>query len=699
MGKKSPAPPPAPDYAGAAQQQGIANLEAARLTARLSNPNVITPLGGQRVTYGRPQFNRAAYDAAMANYNARQAQKPSAPATGAPQGAPSTVGVGGGAAMPTTGGGGVQMGGGGMYGGGVDLGVTPEPMASKADGMPAARREALGISDDRAYTQGGQTDFTTLPTGAQVPTAMLIGGGRFDASGMGPGQTQRFNQGYGGGEYLGDVMPTREMFTEMVDLDTPTVEQYLTPEAQATLEAQQRVERALSGLGEQAIGRVQNVYGTDFTPQGLPAQQFQFGGYGNLPTLPELQGRARSDVSALPVNFGPTAGQYGMAAGGPQGLNLQGLDTSGISGVQTGAGQFGTAQGGPAAPTLQGQLDTSQLAAMPVGAGMTAQQAIMSRLDPQLQRQRAQLETQLANQGLVRGGEAFNAAIAEQQQQENDLRTQAALQGISLDMAARQQGLGEAQALGGFANQAALAGFGAGQQATGAQNAAIAQNAQLALQSGQFANQAQAQQFAQRLAAGEFGRDAQMASFQTGQAAQEAVNRAIAQNFQQGLGAAGAYNAAAGQQFGQEMDIAGLYNASLAQNQQAALQQAQAQAALQAQGFNQAQAAANFQNAQRQAALQEQLALRALPLNEVAAIMGGAQVQMPQFQAYQGAEVGAAPIFGATQAAGNFAQQNYQNQIARQNAQMGLYGSLAGMAGTALGGPLGGAIGKKMFGG
>ena len=686
MGKKSPAPPPAPDYAGAAQQQGIANLEAARLTARLSNPNVITPLGGQRVTYGRPQFNRAAYDAAMANYRARN---PQAPATGAPQGAPSTVGVGGGAAMPTTGGGGVQMGGGGMYGGGVDLGVTQEPMALKADGMPAARREALGMGDDFAYTQGGRANFTTLPTGAQVPTAMLIGGGRFDASGMGPGQTQRFNQGYGGGEYMGDVMPTREMFTEMVDLDTPTIEQYLTPEAEATLKAQQRVELALSGLGEKAIENVQKIYGTDFTPQGLPEQQFNFGGYGNLPTLPELQGRARSDVPALPVNFGPTAGQYGMAAGGPQGLNLQGLDTSGISGVQTGAGQFGTAQGGPAAPTLQGQLDTSSLAAMPVNAGMTAQQAIMSRLDPQLQRQRAQLETQLANQGLVRGGEAFNAAIAEQQQQENDLRTQAALQGISLDMAARQQGLGEAQALGGFANQAALAGFGAGQQATGAQNAAIAQNAQLALQSGQFANQAQAQQFAQRLAAGEFGRDAQMASFQTGQAAQEAVNRAIAQNFQQGLGAAGAYNAAAGQQFGQEMDIAGLYNASLAQNQQAALQQAQAQAALQAQGFNQAQAAANFQNAQRQAALQEQLALRALPLNEVAAIMGGAQVQMPQFQAYQGAEVGAAPIFGATQAAGNFAQQNYGNQVSAYNAKMGMYGQLGGAIGAAAGGPAG----------
>ena len=699
MGKKSPAPPPAPDYAGAAQQQGIANLEAARLTARLSNPNVITPLGGQRVTYGRPQFNRSAYDAAMANYNARQPQKTGAPATGAPP----TVGVGGGAAQPTTGGGGVQMGGGmggaGMYGGGVDLGVTPEPTAMqfdgmKREGMPAARREALGMGDDFAYTQGGRADFTTLPTGAQVPTAMLMGGGRFDSSGMGPGQTQRFNQGYGGGEYMGDVMPTREMFTEMVDLDTPTIEQYLTPEAQATLEAQQRVERAFSGLGEKAIGRVQDVYGTAFTPQGLPEQQFNFQGGGALPTLPELQGRARSDVSALPVNFGPTAGQYGMAGGGPGALNLQGLDTSGIGGVQTGTGQFGQAQGGPNAPRLQGQLDTSQLAAMPVGAGMTAQQAIMSRLDPQLQRQRAQLETQLANQGLARGGEAYNAAITEQQQQENDLRTQAALQGISLDMGARQQGLGEAQTLGGFANQSALAGFGAGQQATQSQNAAIAQNAGIALQSGQFANQAQAQQFAQRLAAGEFGRDAQLASFQTGQAAQEAVNRAISQNFSQGLGAAGAYNAAAGQQFGQDMDIAGLYNAALGQNQAAALQQAQAQAALQSQGFNQAQSQANFQNAQRQAALQEQLALRQLPLNEVAAIMGGAQVQLPQFQAYQGADVGAAPVFAGTQAAGQFAQQNYGNQTAAYNAKMGMYGALAGAAGTALGGPLGGAAAK-----
>ena len=581
MGKKSPKPPPAPDYAGAAQQQGQANLDAARLTARISNPNIQTPLGGQRVTFGRKQFDKSGYDAAMAQYNARQAQATGAPATGAPP----TVGVGGGAAQPTTGGGGVQMGGAGMYGGGgmgTDLGVSAEPMAQK--GMAAANRAQQQGMD---YTQGGD---------------MPYGGGRFDASGMGPGAATRAGQGYRSNQYMGDTAPTEDMFTSMVDLDTPNIEQYLTPDAQAALENQQRVERALSGLGEKAIANVSDVYNKPFAAQGLPEQQFQFQGGGALPTLQQMQGQARSDVSAMPTNFGPTAGQYGMATGGPSG------------------------------PNLQGQLDTSQLAAMPVNAGMTAQQAIMSRLDPQLQRQRSQLETQLANQGLARGGEAYNAAITEQQQQENDLRTQAALQGISLDMGARQQGLGEAQTLGGFANQSALAGFGAGQQATQARNAAIAQN------------------------------------------------------FGQGLGAAGAYNAAAGQQFGQGMDVAGLYNAALGQNQAATLQQAQAQAALQSQGFNQAQSQANFQNAQRQAALQEQLALRQLPLNEVAAIMSGAQVQLPQFQAYQGADVAAAPVFAGQQAAGNFAQQNYANQTAAYNAKMGMYGALGGAVGQAAGG-------------
>jgi hypothetical protein len=50
MGKKASAPP-APDYAGAAKAQGAANVEAARASAMLSNPNVYGPLGTQTVTY------------------------------------------------------------------------------------------------------------------------------------------------------------------------------------------------------------------------------------------------------------------------------------------------------------------------------------------------------------------------------------------------------------------------------------------------------------------------------------------------------------------------------------------------------------------------------------------------------------------------------------------------------------------------
>ena len=46
-----PEAPPAPDYAGAAQAQGAANLEAARASAMLSNPNITNPYGTRTVRY------------------------------------------------------------------------------------------------------------------------------------------------------------------------------------------------------------------------------------------------------------------------------------------------------------------------------------------------------------------------------------------------------------------------------------------------------------------------------------------------------------------------------------------------------------------------------------------------------------------------------------------------------------------------
>lgn len=153
----------------------------------------------------------------------------------------------------------------------------------------------------------------------------------------------------------------------------PTITDELTPEAQKTLEAQQRVDLALSNLGEQGLGRVKDVMG----------KGFQYGG-----------------------------------------------------------------------PDIQTSLNLGNAPQMPINAGTTAQQAIMQRLQPQIEKNRAAARQNLANQGITPGSEAWNNAMAEQQQGESDLYSQAALQGINADMAARSQAVNEAIQSGQFANTA-----------------------------------------------------------------------------------------------------------------------------------------------------------------------------------------------------------------------------------------------------
>ena len=187
-------------------------------------------------------------------------------------------------------------------------------------------------------------------------------------------------------------------------------------------------------------------------------------------------------------------------------------------------------------PNVKTSLDLSNIAKMPVNAGTTGQEAIMSRLEPSLAKNRVSTETQLINQGLRPGTEAYDNAIQLLGQQENDARTQAALTGINLDTSANAQ----------MYNQA--------------------------LQAGQFENTAQQQALAQAI-----------------------------------------------------------------QNRQ-------------------------------------------MPLNEITALISGSQIQNPQFGAYSGSNVAAAPVFAATQAQGQADQNTYNQQVATQNANIaGLY-SLAGTA-------------------
>ena len=92
------------------------------------------------------------------------------------------------------------------------------------------------------------------------------------------------------------------------------------------------------------------------------------------------------------------------------------------------------------------------------------------------------------------------------------------------------------------------------------------------------------------------------------------------------------------------------------------------------------QAAMGFENQARAQALQRELSLRAQPLNEIIGLMGGSQIQMPQFGAYQGQQVAPSPIFGAAQAAGQNAMQQYGIQQAGINAQTSALGNLFGTA-------------------
>jgi len=224
----------------------------------------------------------------------------------------------------------------------------------------------------------------------------------------------------------------------------PTITQTLTPDAQATLEAQQRVQRSVANLGEQASGTAQRIMSTPFQYSG-----------------PDIQ---TSVGQQTPVNYGPTMGQYGTAG-------------------SVAPGAYGQASGFNADPygNLKTGADMSGVAAMPVNAGMTGQQAIMSRLQPQIEQQTKATAQTLANQGITPGSEAYNNAMREQQQGQNDLLSQAALQGINLDMSANQQGYGQALGQAGFYNQGAAQGYNQ------------------ALGGAEFGNQAAAQRLQQEL--------------------------------------------------------------------------------------------------------------------------------------------------------------------------------------------------------
>ncbi|GEC30474.1 hypothetical protein N181_10035 [Sinorhizobium fredii USDA 205] len=277
----------------------------------------------------------------------------------------------------------------------------------------------------------------------------------------------------------------------------------------------------------------------------------------NLATLANTQSSRLNDLLGKPMDISKAP-----AAGDPLKLTLpQYQQFSSGPELATSVGNAGNI-----ARSYETDFDTSKY-----------ENALMARLNPQFERDRAALETRLANQGLQPGSEAYNRAIDEANRTSNDARIAAVLN--------------------------------AGQEQTRLAN--------LANQKASFENAAQAQGYAQALQNADFGNSAKQQMHQNGQSATAANN------------------------------------------------------ALQDQSFNARQAQINAENTARANHLNEQYALRNQPINEISALLSGAQVTNPNFVPTQGQSIQPVDYAGLV-------QQNYQNQMSAYNARQQGGGNLLG---------------------
>jgi hypothetical protein len=171
---------------------------------------------------------------------------------------------------------------------------------------------------------------------------------------------------------------------------------------------------------------------------------------------------------------------------------------------------------------LQRDLENQGMAGWDKATGL-----LMERLNPSLERQQRSLDTQLANQGIMRGSEAYNQAQQDLAQKQNDLRTQAALGGQQV----QQNLFGQALQAGQFGNQA------------------MTQQQQNQLANLGFTNTAAQQDYANRQAMINQQNTIGQQGYQNQLAAQQANNAAMSQGFGNELAAAQLANQARGQQF------------------------------------------------------------------------------------------------------------------------------------------------------
>ena len=345
-------------------------------------------------------------------------------------------------------------------------------------------------------------------------------------------------------------------------------------------------------------------------------------------------------------------------------------------------------------------------------------------LDPQFAQSQAKLESQLANQGITRGSEAYNNAMSnfagQKQQAYESARNQAIGQGTSAAQGLFGMGLQSAQ----FGNQALgqqfgqnataqeLANAAAGQNTSTAQtnqqlfNAGLGQQYNQNMQAAQFGNQATAQNNAQALANSQYGLSAQQQQYAQQMGLAGLSNEAQQQLYGQISNNATVANAAQQQQYAQNVGNAEFNNAAVNQRFGMAQANQQAKNAAEQQTFANAMQNANLTNQQKQALYEQNLASTQLsnqasnqqlaqnqaiqqnPINILQAVRTGAQLNTANLPAVGVSQPGqlanwqGPDMLGAAMAQNQYNQGIYNAQSAGQaqmiSAGIGAAGALGG---------------------
>lgn len=447
----------------------------------------------------------------------------------------------------------------------------------------------------------------------------------------------------------------------------------LNPDLAVANRINNRSQVNLAQTGERVSTQLENHFGQRFNLRGarrggMPAalgagRQAMVGGGPNLQeNIP--QGAVRSNYNsggAIDRTIGNVGGVNGNIAGA--GGVQRGIDgAGGVSGNIAGAGAITRSYGTDFSKDRQ-----------------RVENALMERMNPSLQQDRQALESRLASQGIGIGSQAYQAAMGDFSQQSNDARLGAILAGG--EEQSRMVGMERDRSM--FQNDAQLQQFGQNaarsQFANDAQAQRYGQNANNAA----FANAAQQQQFGQNAARSQFGNDAQQQRFGQEAARSQFNNDAQAQANSQNRGLAEFFNSAQSQRFGQDAQQVAMANAARQGEYDNRSRQVQQNNAARTQGQQNRLTQQQYFDQTRARDIQERLMMRNQPLNEIAALMSGSQVAMPQFGATPQGTVANTDYAGLVANRDAVNQGNYQARLGGWNALMG---GIGGGIGALIGG-------------